>query len=250
MREITLAVTVCLIIAANAFAVTGGFGGYYFLGVPMGDAKITGSTVSIMGLSASADYDMTDGYPFKMGPANFAMGGIVYFVPMFAVEGGFEMHTGYKNKEATIKGTYTYEGETGPFEYDEKEDNLTWKMNNIYAGARYTYPTAAGIIPIGCAGLLISMSKIEYADEFWGDPLEKDLIASAMHTGLYFGGGMNFFVTSHVGITALFKYNVLFEGTYDHEGYDDYVGIPGIELEEKWKPSPYVTTAFGIEYSI
>jgi hypothetical protein len=250
MRRVTSTVTALLIISASSYGVRAGFGGYYLIGIPMGEAAETGSTVTIKGDSLTITTDMTDGYPFKVGAANFGVGGVVYFVPMFGAEGGLEMHTGYKNKEATIKGTSTIKGEKFTFEYREKEDNVTWKMNNIYAGARFTYPTATGVNPVGCGGLLISMSKIEYAEEFWGNPFEGDISASATHSGVYFGGGLNYFFTEHVALTALLKYNILFEGTYDYEGYDEYVGLPGVTREEKWKPSPYVTTGFGVEYYI
>ena len=245
MRKVTLTVTAILIIAASSYGVRAGFGGYYLLGIPMGEATITEATATFMGESLTATIDMTDGYPFKMGPANFGVGGVVYFIPMLGAEGGFEMHTGYKNKEATIKGMYTVGGETFPVQYREKEDNVTWKMNNVYAGARFTYPTATGINPVGCGGLLISMSKIEYAEEFEGEPFEGDLSASGTHLGVYLGGGVDYFVTRNVAITAVLKYNALFEGTYDYEGY--FVG-PEVNYEEKWKPSPYLTTAFGVGY--
>jgi opacity protein-like surface antigen len=214
----------------------------------MGESTITEGTATSMGESVPATFDMTDGYPFKMGPANFGVGAVVYFVPMFGAEGGYEMHTGYKNKEATIKGTQTSPGETNTFDWLEKEDNVTWKMNNFYAGARFTYPTAPGINPVGCGGLLISMSKLEYAEEFIGDPLTGDLSASGTHLGVYFGGGLNYFVTGNVAITALFKYNMLFEGNYTYDGLDSITQEHVDALEEKWKPTPYLTTAFGVEY--
>ena len=157
MHKVCLTVTAILIMAAGAYGTAGGFGIYYFLGIPISEAKITESTLS----SLTAEIDMTDGYPLKMSPVNFMIGGIVYFIPSFGVECGFDIHTAYKNKETTIKGTITTAGETEFFELRQREDAITWKMNNFYAGARYTYPTSAGINPVGCGGLIISRSTIE-----------------------------------------------------------------------------------------
>jgi hypothetical protein len=88
------------------------------------------------------------------------------------------------------------------------------------------------------------MSKIEV------DTDTGSLTASGSHFGVYVGGGINYFVTPKVAITGLVKYNTLFEGSYEFEDYDEFVEIPDAEYEETWKPAPYVTTAFGIEYHI
>jgi hypothetical protein len=65
--------------------------------------------------------------------------------------------------------------------------------------------------------------------------------AKGTHLGVYFGGGLNYFVTPIVAVTGLVTYNMLFEGTYDYEGMV-------FDYTETWKPSPYVTIAAGAEF--
>lgn len=248
MRTLT-ALAVLGLAAAAAYGIGPiGVGGYYILGMPMGESTITEFTMSEGGESLTATIDMTDGYSWKMGPANFGLGGVVYFIPMLAAEAGFEMHTGYKNKESTIKGTLTIIGETFPFEWVEKEDNITWKMMNIYFGPRFAYPVNPSIRILGRGGLIYSLSsKLEY-DVYENDIFEEEPIpgvsAKGTHLGAYFGGGMNYFVTPSIAITGLGTYNMLFEGTYE------YSGLPAdtLSYEEKWKPAPYVTVAAGAEF--
>lgn len=247
MRKLTVLLALGLA-AASAYGIGPiGVGGYHILGLPMGESTITEATESEGGLSITDTIDMTDGYSWKMGLVNFGFGGVVYFIPMLAAEGGFEMHTGYKNKEATIKGTATEDGETDPFEYVEKEDNVTWKMMNIYFGPRFAYAVKDNFWILGRGGFLYSLSsKLEYDAEFQGEKMT-GVSAKGTHLGAYFGGGLNYFVTPKVAITGLYTYNMLFEGTYE------YSGLPAdwdqeVDLEEKWKPAPYVTVGTGVEF--
>jgi hypothetical protein len=222
-----------------------GVGGYHILGLPMGESTITEATMTDEGQSFTATVNMTDGYSWKMGLVNFGFGGVVYFIPMLAAEGGFEMHTGYKNKAGTIKGTATEEGETDPFEWVEKEDNVTWKMMNIYFGPRFAYPLNPSFRILGRGGFLYSLSsKLEYDTEFIEEKMT-GVSAKGTHLGAYFGGGLNYFVTPAVAITGMYTYNMLFEGTYTYSGVS---GDLPEDLEEKWKPAPYVTVATGVEF--
>ncbi len=244
MRKLTV-LAVLGLAAASAYGIGPiGVGGYYILGMPMGESTITEATETDGGVSLTETIDMTDGYSWKMGPANFGLGGIVYFIPMLAAEGGFEMHTGYKNKAGTIKGTATIEGETLPFDWLEKEDNVTWKMMNIYFGPRFAYPVNPSIKILGRGGFIYSVSsKLEYDTEFVEEAMT-GVSAKGTHLGAYFGGGMNYFVTPSVAITGMGTYNMLFEGTYEYSGLPAEDG----DLEETWKPSPYVTVAAGAEF--
>lgn len=234
-----------------------GVGGYHIVGIPMGESTFEATkTLSIMGTSLPLTYDITSGYSWKMNPANFGLGSTIYFVPWFAADGGFEMHTGYKNKAATVGGTLTVTGMTGPVSWAEDEDNVTWKMMNIYFGPRFAYAVNPSFRILGRAGLLYSLSsKLEYAGKFEGEALTEDLSAKGSHLGTYFGGGLNYFVIpSTFAITGLYTYNKLFEGTYTYEPLNVIptgVPIPGITVsayEAKWKPAAYVTLATGVEY--
>jgi hypothetical protein len=225
-----LGVITALVAAGAAYGVNWCVGGYHLLGVPVGESEVTEATSG----GVSASIDMTDGYPFKMNPANLAVGTIIYIVPAWVViEGGFEMHTGYKNKEATIKTTMT--------QWLEDEDNVTWKMNNFYVGYRYDYQISQPVWIFARLGAIYSLSKLEYADEFHGNPITGDLSATGNHPGLYVGGGWNWWVIPKLAITGMYTYNILFEGTYTYDG------LPGT-YEEKWKPARYLTAATGVEY--
>jgi hypothetical protein len=238
-----LGVIAALVMAGAAYGIGPiGIGGYHILGIPIGESTITEATASLPGGSVTMTYDMTDGYSWKIGPANFGFGTIVYvWGNHLAAEGGFELHTGYKSKKATIKGTLTALGITGPFQWPVDEDNVTWKMMNIYSGTRYAYQATPGFWILGRGGLVYSLnSKLEYDTKWHGVPTT-GVSTKGTHLGVYFGSGLNWFVTPKIAVTGLYTYNMLFEGTYD------YSGLPG-DYEEKWKPAPYVTLAHGVEF--
>ncbi len=182
MRNVTLAVSALLAIAAASYGVGLGLGGYHLVGMPVGD--LTVSELTVQGIKL--DVDMENGIPFKMGLANFGVGAILNVVPVFGIEGGFEMHTGYKNKEAAVG--YEIMGETN--EWTEPEDNTTWKMMNLYVGGRANIPTGTLVEPFGGGGLIISINKFEPEDEWLGNKLVSDQYIQATNTGVYFGGGV------------------------------------------------------------
>jgi opacity protein-like surface antigen len=69
--KITFAVIAAAAIAAGSHGVGLGFGGYYLVGMPMGE--LTASDFSAMG--ETIPIDMDSGIPFKLGPTNFGGGG-------------------------------------------------------------------------------------------------------------------------------------------------------------------------------
>ncbi len=236
-------VFVALMLAGAAYGIgPWGIGVYHILGIPMGESTITETDYTFQGQTYTATVDMTDGYPFKMSAVNFGLGGIVYFTGMFAAEVGFEMHTGYKNKEARIRATYTFDGMTDHFGWLEEEDNVTWKMMNIYVGPRYAYKLRPDFWILGRGGLLYSLrSEIEY-DKKWRTLDIIGVSEKGTHLGVYGGGGFNWFFMPHkFAVTGLYTYNKLFEGTYT------YAGLP-VNFDEKWKPASYVTVGTGVEY--
>jgi len=235
-----IGIIAALFVASAAWGVGPiGVGAYQIVGIPVGESTITEAS----GPGGTLTLDMTDGFPWKMGYANVDVATIVYFMPWLAAEGGFEVHTGYKNKAATIRGTITPPG--APFGWDEAEDNTTWKMMNLYVGPRFAYAVVPDFRILGRVGLLYSLSSdLEYDTKLhaltW-----TGASAKGTHLGTYFGSGFNWFFipnNPHFAITGLYTYNMLFEGTYD------YSGAPSTLEEEKWKPAPYVTAATGLEY--
>jgi len=228
VRKITLAVTAAAALAAGSYGVGLGVGGYYLVGMPMGELTLSG--LSYMGETISIDMD--SGIPFKLGPANFGFGAVVEFTPMFGVEGGFEMHTGYKNKEAEVSGNIMGE----PFRWTEPEDNVTWTMTNIYLGGRVTFPTGTLAEPFGGGGLLLlSSNKFDYEED--------NAYFKATAMGAYFGGGVNLFVTPKVAVTVPLKYNLVFESDYTY-----YENGTRYEFTETWKPPAYLTVGGGVTF--
>jgi opacity protein-like surface antigen len=234
MRNVTLTVTTLLITAAAAYGVGLGLGAYYLIGMPMGD--LTVSELTIQG--TNLDVDMESGIPFKMGPANFGVGAVLNVIPMFGIEGGFEIHTGYKNKEADVR--YELFGLTN--EWTEPEDNTTWTMMNLYVGGRANIPTGTLVEPFGGGGLILSVNKFEPENEWLGNELEFKQYIQATNIGVYFGGGVNFFVTRKVAITVPIKYNMLFSGDYTYYVRDTKMG----GYSEKWQPPAYLTFGGGV----
>lgn len=213
-----------------------GFGGYYLMGMPMGDLTVSEATYNV-----TVPVEMEGGIPFKMGPANFGVGAVFNVIPMFGVEGGFEIHTGYKNKEADV--AVLVEGFR--YEWNEPEDNTTWTMKNIYVGGRANFPTGSLVEPFGGGGFILSISKLEPESEWNGEEFEEwvDLSLRATNMGLYFGGGVNLFVTPKVAVTVPVKYNMLFATNYKYYFQDRYEGY-----SEKWKPPAYLTIGGGVTF--
>ena len=214
-----------------------GIGGYYLIGTPRGE--LTAS--ELVGSGITLDIEMEDGIPFKTGPANFGAGIVFNIIRYLGVEGVIEVHTGYKNKESYVQGTWDIP--PGEFYWREAENNITWSMTNFYFGARANIPTGTLFEPFGGGGLLISMNSLN-PDGRWRDRwLAYDRDVRATNMGLYFGGGANFFVTRKIAITVPFKYNVVFSGTYDFGATELFPAHT-----EKWNPPAYVTVGGGVTF--
>lgn len=233
MRKITFAILAVAALAADSYGVGLGFGGYYLLGMPTGE--LTASEFAYLGQRVPIDMD--SGIPFKLGPANFGLGAVVNFTPRFGVEGGLEMHTGYKNKEAEVSGNVMGE----PFRWTEPEDNITWTMTNIYLGARVTFPTGTLAEPFGGGGLLL-LSNNKFEPESGYGEGEISFESTAM--GAYFGGGVNLFVTRKVAITVPVKYALIFGSSYTY--YADGTEIAG--YSENWTPPAYLAVGGGVTF--
>jgi hypothetical protein len=235
----TLLFTLAVLITATAASAVGfGFGAYYLLGMPIGEAKVT----EYSGYGITVDVDMRSGLPLKMGMINFGVGTVVNFVPMFGLEAGFEMHMKYNNKAATLYWTETYQGEWYFGEAIINEDMVKWKMNNIYAGGRFNLPLRGIVRPYADGGFLLIMGKGVALE----NGTEADDYIKGTNMGVYFGGGTNIFVSKKFAISIPIKYNMPFAGTYKMYEY----GFEVQGLEGKLKPPAYFTFGVGAEFFV
>lgn len=238
MGKISLFALGVLITATAASAVGFGFGAYYLLGMPIGEAKVT----EVTGYYGTVNVDMRDGLPLKMGITNFGVGAIVNFVPMFGLEAGFEMHMKYNNKAATLYWTEEYNGERYSDTEYVYEDMIKWKMNNIYAGGRFNLPFRGFVKAYTDGGFLLIMGKgIALVDGY-----DTDDYIKGINMGVYFGAGANIFVSKKFAISIPIKYNMPFAGTY--KMYDYGIKVPGVE--GKLKPPAYFTFGVGAEFFV
>jgi hypothetical protein len=240
MGKTSLFTSAVLVTATAAAAVGFGFGGCYLLGMPIGEMKVTEYTVQYYGITV--DVDMRDGLPLKMGMTNFGVGTVVNFVPMFGMEAGFEMHMKYNNKAATLSWTETYQGESYSGTESIIEDQTKWKMNNIYAGARFNLPLRGIVRPYADGGFLLIMGKGVVLD----DGTETDDYIKGTNMGVYFGIGTNIFVTRKFAVNIPVKYNMPFAGTYKIYEY----GFEAGGIEGKVKPPAYFTVGAGVEIHV
>ncbi|UCE27788.1 MAG: hypothetical protein JSW52_03280 [Candidatus Coatesbacteria bacterium] len=248
MRQIITSTVIMLTLPSLCYAIGFGFGAYYVYGLPISD--LTAHDAQYMGDTMTINTET--GIPFKMGHLNFGAGGVLTVWPFLNVEGGFELHGQYKNKEATFKGTVDYHGQQTDLEWDEPADNITWFMMNFYAGNRVKIFSSKEVKFSADAGLVISRSKFEPEEEWLGENLQKGQYIIALNPGVYFGGVINFFVSSKTAITIPVRYNYLFAADY---GYyvqagpaGDYYDVPN--YTEKWKPPSLLTVGAGIEYYV
>ncbi len=232
MKKVIYITLFCaLVFSAQVYAFSVGFGGGYFLGLPVTEMKITGETY----YGFNFKVNMTDGYPFKLGPTNVSFIGILNFTSIVGVEAGMDNHFGYKNKAATIKGSRESTGE--PFEYDINEDTfMKFKMYALKVGSRFTFPVGGFFKPYANGGLLVAFAKIE-------NPQVEGEYYKGNHLGVYAGGGINLFVTKNIAINVPVSFNTFFAGKHSYYYEGTKVGGYGI----KFKPPSFITFGAGTE---
>ncbi len=236
MIRVTFVTMVAVVLSTGAsYALGLAFGGTYFLGIPVGESKIT--AVHLDG--ETAPVNMTDGWPFKMGPANFALTSLAAVTPLLSIEAGFEVHTGYKNKEATIKTAGTLKGEDQPSEWLEPEDNVKWSLIDIYAGPRFSFRSRGKIRPFVAGGVIFGRSKYELKD-LEGKQVEVRSAGPAF--GWYAGAGAALYLSDRIILNFPVKFNMLFGAEYSYEDSLE-------NFSNNWKPGPYVTAGIGLTYA-
>lgn len=235
MRVTSATIAAVILGAGMSYALGLAFGGTYFLGIPAGESKITAINFG----GAETALDMTDGWPLKIRAANFALTSLAEFTPSWGIEGGFEVHTGYKNKEATIKGTYVLNGREYRWEWLEPEDNVKWSLLDFYAGPRFTFRPDRKFRSFAAGGVIFGRSKYELKD-IEGNRVE--VRSSGPAFGWYAGAGAAVYLSDKITLTFPVKFNMLVGAEYSYEG-------PLENFSNDWKPGPYVTAAVGITYA-
>jgi opacity protein-like surface antigen len=235
IRVTFVTVAAVVLTVGTAYALGLALGGTYFLGIPIGESKITATHVE----GKDTPVNMTDGWPFKMGPANFAVTALATITPLLSIEAGFEMHTGYHNKEATIKGTEVINGEEHPFEWLEPEDNVKWSLLDIYAGPRFSFRPGGKVRPFVAGGVIYGRSKYELKSR---ESTKVEVRSSGPAFGWYAGAGGAVYLSDKITLTFPVKFNTLFGAEYS---YQDSLE----NFSNDWKPGPYVTAGIGITYA-
>ncbi len=236
MIRVTFITIAAVVLSAGAsYALGLAFGGTYFLGIPIGESKIMAVHVD----GETAPVNMTNGWPLKMGPANFALTSLAAVTPLLSIEAGFELHTGYKNKEATIKTADEQNGEYQSSEWLELEDNVKWSLMDIYAGPRFSFRSRGKIRPFAAGGIIFGRSKYELKD-LEGKQVEVRSTGPAF--GWYAGAGAALYFSDKMILTFPVKFNMLFGAEYSYEG-----SVEGFSND--WKPGPYVTAGIGLTYA-
>jgi hypothetical protein len=230
MIRVTFATVAAVIIGAGAVHGLGlSLGGAYFVGIPVGESKITAVHYG----GETTPVDMTDGWPFKVGPANFALTSLAAVTPRLSIEAGFELHNGYKNEAATII-------------YAERqirvepEDNVKWSLWDIYGGPRVNLLSRGKVRPFVAGGVIFGRSAYELKDV---EGREVEVRSSGPAFGWYAGGGGAAYLSDKMTITFPVKFNMLFGAEYSYEG-------PVEGFSNDWKPGPYVTAGLGVTYAL
>jgi hypothetical protein len=162
------------------------------------------------------DVETDDGVKVKLFPANLSLSGS-YSFGVFAVEGGYEYHHGYKNKECTLTGTVIYGGGyEQPFEEYLEEDYTKHRMQIFTIGGRYALPFLPRIKPYVDGGLLYCLSHVDLIDNGVTD---ENHYYEGNNIGLYFGGCANVFLTPKFALTFPVKARYFFAGDYTYFEY-------------------------------
>ncbi|HEC79747.1 MAG TPA: hypothetical protein ENI43_00680 [Firmicutes bacterium] len=169
MRKLIVAIAAVGLIGSFSatYAMSVGAGGGYIFGMPMGD--------------------FSDG--FKPSMMNFGGGVCIGVMPMMSIDGGFEYHLNYKNKELGLieEGTYKLQ------------------MMVFGAGARINFIPEGSFRPYAGGGFNFYMMKYKNAD---GEVPEG--VEDVSKPGVYFGGGVGYFITEAMAINAPVKLHMIF----------------------------------------
>ncbi|MGQ9706134.1 MAG: outer membrane beta-barrel protein [bacterium] len=158
------------------------------------------STVYAMSVGAGGGWFMGMGmknFENKMGIMNFGGGVVIGVMPLLSIEGGFDYHMKYLNKEV---------GESGGIDYIPA-DAFKTTMMTFGGGARINFIPEGAFRPFAGGGMnfYLMKSKDNKPDE---DPIISD--SSSNKPGVYFGGGINYFINDSLALHVPVKLHMIF----------------------------------------
>jgi opacity protein-like surface antigen len=227
-----------LILAVQVYGGTLGLSLGYFVGAPVGGATGAG-TVTWSGDTFSVE--VKEGPDFKSGFANLDAGAIFKVNGFISVEGGVEVHGGYKNEKTVVVGRILQDGTVELLKETIEEDSVEMSMVVIYCGGRVALPFKGRFKPYATFGPVLSLTRLEGLD------LEgeiNEIYTKGANVGFYFGGGAKFFLSEKVALDFPVKYRLFFENPQTlHVEWFDTVD----EFDAKIKPVPILSFGGGIE---
>lgn len=227
-----------LILAVQVYGGTLGLSLGYFVGAPAGGATGAG-TVTWSGDTFSVE--VKDGPYFKSGFANLDAGAVFNFNGFISVEGGVEVHGGYKNEKTVVVGRVLQDGTVELLKETIEEDSVEMSMVVIYCGGRVALPFKGRFKPYATFGPVFSRTRLEGLD-LKGEINE--IYTKGTNFGLYFGGGVEFFLSDKVALDFPVKYRLFFENSQTlHVEWFDTVN----EFDAEIRPVPILSFGGGIE---
>lgn len=227
-----------LILVVQVYGGTLGLSLGYFVGAPVGGATGAG-TITWSGDTFSVE--VKEGPDFKSGFTNLDAGAVFNFSGFLSVEGGVEVHGGYKNEKAVVVGRVLQDGTVERLKETIAEDSVEASMVVIYCGGRVGLPFKGRLKPYATFGPVLSLTRLEGLD------LEgeiKEIYTKGSNVGLYFGGGVKFFLSDKVALNFPVKYRLFFENLQTlHVEWFDTVD----EFDAEIRPVPVLSFGAGAE---
>ncbi|OQX91084.1 MAG: hypothetical protein B6D57_00970 [Candidatus Coatesbacteria bacterium 4484_99] len=181
-----------LIVAIAAVGLIGSFSASYAISVGAGGGWMMGMGVS--------------NFDYKIGVMNFGGGVCIGVIPMLSIEGGFDYHVKYLNKETEEEGIVTM-----------PEDAMKTSMMVFGGGARINFIPEGSFRPYAGGGVNYYMMKTKDNKED-EDPVIAD--TDDNNVGIYFGGGVNYFINEALAIHIPVKLHYILVSAEDDEEVD------------------------------
>jgi len=231
-------VLVSLFFAVQVYGGTLGLGLGYFVGVPVGGASGAG-TVTWLGDTFSVE--VREGPVFKSGFTNLDARVVFNVRDFLSVEGGVEVHGGYKNEKAVVVGRILRDGDVEPLKETIEEDSVEAGTVAFYCGGRLTFPCTERFRPYTVFGPVLSLTRLEGLD-LQGEITK--VYTKGANFGLFLGAGVRFSLSDKVALDFPVKYRLFFGSSQTlHVEWFDTVDEFDVEL----KPVPVLSLGGGIE---
>jgi opacity protein-like surface antigen len=213
----------------------------YFVGAPVGGATGAG-TVTWSGDTFSVE--VKEGPDFKSSFGNLDTGIVLNFGSFLSVEGGVEVHGGYKNEETVVVGRVLQDGTVEHLDETIAEDSVEASMVVIYCGGRVGLPFRGRFKPYAAFGPALSLTRLEGLD-LKGEI--KEIYTKGSNFGFYVGGGVEYFLSDKVALDFPVKYRLFFNNPQTlHVEWFDTVD----EFDAEIKPVPVLSLGGGIGFYV